>query len=558
MRPLLPLRSILRGSSVINMSWQILLTVLTASVLTHFNAAAQSIEVGQLGSAEAYDVGTLDPSRGGLDQNLWNRTSAPRAVRLLKQAPVQSRDPLVRDLIRAAVLSGGVPPRAADPAMETAFKTARIETIITMGEMGAAQEIIARTPVLSRNNLLQVGMHLRAGNDEAACAVADTVLEDRAAPKWARLRAYCHVVRDEIAAAELTTDVLRSSDYKDPSYFSLMNRISGGVGKPDFKSLSANDSLHIALMSRAALDWPKDRPQTASARIALSPLAAPDDRLVALYAAGPALSDAQIRSVMTGLAASQEDDLAGDDLAGGVVPGYASAVAADVPKGTAQLFELAQSGSQEDRPQAMAELLKRAKGAGALDRFAALMGASIQTLSPEEQVITDLKLFLGAAIGRQDLPALRGFYSALGDKPELQERIALISDALGYGFLGGDLGIDLETRLTGKGKTKARAQRDVFIALAMGATLSDIAEADFSLAGAGEGKTVSPGALAALQAAAQSNSKAETALRAADILSGDPLDNPSLYAVIKALSDAGLPSFAGRLAAKDFLRAVPG
>jgi hypothetical protein len=435
--------------------------------------------------------------------------------------------------------------------MDTAFKTARIEAIVALGEMGAAQDIISRTPVLSQNNVLKANMQLRAGNDAGACAVADTVLEGRGAPKWARLRAYCHVVRDEIAAAELTTDVLRSSGYDDPTYFNLMNRIMGGSGKPDFKSLSADDPLHMALMSRAGMNWPKARPQTAAARMALSALAAPEDRLVALYAAGEALSDAQIREILTSLT------VGGEDMVGAAAPNYDAAMAADVPLGTAQLFEIAQTGAQADRPRAVAEFLKRAKGAGAFDRFMPIMAPSIQNFSPEEQVMTDLKLFVRAAINQQDVTALRGIYGALRDKPETQERIALISDALGYGFLGGDLGIDLETRLAGDGAVKTRAERDVFIALAMGARLSDIAEAKFMSAGVGSGKAPASGALAALDASARSGAKAETALRAAGVLAIGSLDNPSLYAVIKALSEAGLTKFAGRVAAEDFLQDLP-
>ena len=50
--------------------------------------------------------------------------------------------------------------------------------------------------------------------------------------------------------------------------------------------------------------------------------------------------------------------------------------------------------------------------------------------------------------------------------------------------------------------------------------------------------------------------RAETALRAAIIIDKSPLDDRSLAAVIDALSVAGLPQFAGRLAAEDFLSAL--
>ena len=42
---------------------------------------------------------------------------------------------------------------------------------------------------------------------------------------WARLRIVCHILRDEISAAELTRDLLQSTDYKDPSYFTLLSQM---------------------------------------------------------------------------------------------------------------------------------------------------------------------------------------------------------------------------------------------------------------------------------------------------------------------------------------------
>jgi len=59
--------------------------------------------------------------------------------------------------------------------------------------------------------------------------------------------------------------------------------------------------------------------------------------------------------------------------------------------------------------------------------------------------------------------------------------------------------------------------------------------------------------LLALNAAAEAGSRAETALRAAIMIDRGSLDDPSLAAVIKSLQKAGLPQFAGRLAAEDFL-----
>ena len=143
--------------------------------------------------------------------------------------------------------------------------------------------------------------------------------------------------------------------------------------------------------------------------------------------------------------------------------------------------------------------------------------------------------------------------------PEGQEqaRIALIADALGNGFSLGELGRDIETRLESEGADKRRAVRDSFIAMAMGARLSGDASVNIMGVSKGGGQAANSGDLLALSAAATASSRAETMLRAAIILdSTDMLDNPSLAAVISALQEAGLPQFAGRVAAQDFLEAL--
>lgn len=512
-------------------------------------AFGQSIEVGQLGSAAAFDVGVIDEQSGGLDKNLWQGTSASKATYLLQSLEMDGEQGVSRELIRAVVLSGGTPPRANDGETETGFKKARLQAVVNLGEMSAAQSIINRTPLLSTDNALKSDMALLAGDTQAACGVADIVTEGRAEPQWARLRAFCHVLRGEISAAELTADILKTSGYKDPAFYSLLGIISGGAGTPDLENLKTDDALHMALMSKAALPWTEGKPSNSyAARLALNPISPADERLKALYQAGAALSDAQIGEILAGFLAPAT--LEGGETAPALM--LEDAMSKNGAEHTAILHEIARSGQQMDRPKAIAEMLTRAQAADAFDRMAGFLTPLIQTLSPEEQILTDLKLFTRAAIVRGDVAALRQFHSLLEDEPAKQARMALISDALGYGFLGGGLGTDIETRFMSEA-SRDRAARDAFIASALGANLSLTDVASLEALTASSGRSVSPGQRLALGAAVQSSSRAETALWAAKILKGEPLNAEGLYTVILALNEAGLTNFAGRLAAEDFL-----
>ena len=226
------------------------------------------------------------------------------------------------------------------------------------------------------------------------------------------------------------------------------------------------------------------------------------------------------------------------------------------PQGTAQIFQLATaSGDAPSSLEAMALILAAADKKGAFSRFAELFENNLAIMPAGLQAEADLKLFTRAAIERGDIGTLQGFYQALPEGPE-QLRIALISDALGNGFTLGTLGADIESRLAETGAEKRRAIRDTFIATAMGSRLSGDAEEVLEGVGNGSGQSIKAGDLLALQAAAKAGSRAETTLRAAQMIDLGTLDDPSLAAIIEALQLAGLPQFAGRLAAEDFLNGL--
>ena len=181
--------------------------LLFSSMMVPMTSHAQSIEIGQLGAAQAYDAGVIDISNGGLDAALWQSTSAMMAVHLLEKIPLTSSNPVVQDLIEAVVFSAGVPPSGAD----TRYDQLRLKTVMQLGDQEALTNIATRNPDIARDPIVRADLAL-AGNDiEGACSIADNIREDRSLPSWAKLRAFCHAERGEISAAELTTELLQNS-----------------------------------------------------------------------------------------------------------------------------------------------------------------------------------------------------------------------------------------------------------------------------------------------------------------------------------------------------------
>lgn len=508
-------------------------------------AAAQSIDVGELGAASAYDVGLIDQGQGGLDAALWQGTSAKMATHLIENAPLDSENSVVQALLRAAILSGGVPPESTAPENLTAYNAARLNAVMKLGNKAMLDRFVERSPNLAADPVATANIALVSGDADGACFVADGITEGRGEPQWARLRAFCHAIRDEPAAAELTTELLRTNGYDDPTYFALMRVLTGATKRANLKNAS-DDPLYAVMAEAAGVSWPEGKmPKSVAAKTALDSEAAPEDRLKALYASGSALTNAQMASVLTALTYDETETL-GESYDFDSIKSLTSA------KSTGQLYTLAKSGDAN----AAAELLGRAYAQGAFARLALLLAPDIVIIPAAQQAEANMPLFTRTAIERGDLGTLQGLYQAMDGQPG-QSRIALISDALGNGFMLGALGQDIETRLSATSEAKTRAVRDAAIALALGARLSDEAAMVLEDTSTGAGYAAKAGDLMALRAAASAGSRAQTALRAAMILDAadeQELDNLSLYMVIKALSDAGLTSLAGRIAADDFWR----
>ena len=528
--------------------------LLSVSFISSGFAAAQSIEVGQLGAAQAFDAGVIDFNSGGLDPALWQGTSAKMATHLLSKAPLSSTDPIIKDMIRAVVLTAGVPPEGTDAG----YAKARLRSVMALNDPAALQNLASRSPDIVADPAVRADLALAVGEVENACAMADSITEGRGTPTWARLRAFCHVMRGEIPAAELTAKLLKSSDYEDKTYFELLDRLTGVSSNSEALDVSG-DPLYAAMAGAIAAQSPAPMASASlmtpmqAMMVAKDPEATPDARLSAVFKAGKLLDDGTITQILNGVI---YDGVDVNDLSAASQYTIDTALANPAGKGFAQLYALAkQGGDPAITAKAASAVLKRAQDKGAFARFAKLLENEIAVMPAEAKAAADLSLFAKAAVLRNDIGALQALHGSLGEDPKAQARIALAADALGNGFRLGDLGRDIEGRLK-ETAARPRALRDAYIALALGSTLS--AEGALALEGArsGAGRALTAGDKAALHAAAKASSRGETTLRATIALEGRKLDGPSKAAVIEALMDAQLTQFAGQLAALDYLDAL--
>ena len=499
----------------------------------------QDIAVQQLGEARSYDAGVpgLDT---GFGPALWTATSGDVAKSLIAAAPVTSKSSVTTDMVARVLLTGGTPPNGASE--DRAYMAARLGALVKLGRADEVDQILGRQPQQAgsaQGQQVAADKALAGGDVPAACTIADSIAEARSEPYWAKLRAFCHVTRKEVPAAELTVDLLRRSGHEDPEFYAAFDVISG------FKNATfpqgSQDPLIGAMGEMAGIG----RIQKGDAA---------DQALATLIQDAADLRTEELGKRLSVLTVTQTGN---DDIAGGFFD-FEEAINNDTPQSWGQLYGVVTTGTDAQvNARAAGELLRRADANGVLSPFARLLKEPLRAIPAYLRGQGHVPTYAKLAVMDADLGALRGLYDGLDADDPMRVRLALASDALGNGFMLGQLGDDMTSRLSGQGRTKTRALRDAFLAAGLGARLSDealIVLDDYT--GVLPGRAARPGALLALNDAAARGAQAETALRAAVIIGqGGPssLRADSLAAVLSALQSANLQTFAGRLAAEDFL-----
>ncbi len=485
------------------------------------------IESETLGAAQDFDAGMLQD--GALATNLWQGTSAGWAARLLSNAPLKSQDPAIREMVRTVVLTGGVPPRANTAAEAQAYEAARLQAVLALesgrsGDKTTLNGFLARNPDLARAPLAQVDLALSKGNWERACEISDTVTTERGRPEWARLRAACHGLRGEMSAADVTRDLLRSSGYNNPAYHAQMDALLTGRGPAD--DIDATDALVIFLATRTDT-------RNTDVMAGAAPKTGADAELAALF---KSFAETDLE-VMASALGNMSFDIAKPDL------DLETALSNSSARATGRLFVLGQSGDAA----AFDAFLTRAVAAGVNEDIALRKFASIiQALPARDRVTTNLKRYTRAALITRDIASLQQLHAALPDG-QIKARLALITDSLGGGFAGQNMGKDIEGRLAVPGM-RPQALIDTQVALALGATLSDSAATvlDSAILPA---LTLPQNQLLLLDAAVRDNSQAEVSLLVATLLTRGGLNVTDKTRLISALTQAGLSQFAGPIAA---------
>jgi hypothetical protein len=242
-----------------------------------------TVQVETLGTVEGPAEGLLDPSNGGMDQNIWTGSGRADIETLLPHIPLASSDSAVKSLSRRLILTKADAPAGA---IKRAIVTIRIEKLLDAGLTDEAGALAASASVRGDSDFAQVQANavLSAGRAADACGDATAARMNQDSQFWLELRAYCAAQAGDTATADLTRGILDAKGLSDPAYNVLVDDVLTKAKKPP-PPIAKPTALHLFLLRKAGLPIPADVAKHlgvgASLLVLRDPHAPPADRLAA-------------------------------------------------------------------------------------------------------------------------------------------------------------------------------------------------------------------------------------------------------------------------------------
>lgn len=214
------------------------------------------VTVSGLAPIDPSGAGLLDQSSGGFARTIWSGTPRSVVVTRISQLPAAPNSPAMQGLLRRILLSSTNPPQGETPPDEPGMLAQRLNKLIAGGRVSEAATLGAqsgRDDAFARQALAEALLLL--AKDDEACGDATEMRQSSSEPFWLKLRAYCYIVANDSAAAQLTLDVMRERAVSDDAFFALAAAVTDGA-KAKVDVLPNPGGVHVALLGKSGVAPP--------------------------------------------------------------------------------------------------------------------------------------------------------------------------------------------------------------------------------------------------------------------------------------------------------------
>ena len=210
------------------------------------------IQVNDLTAIDSESVGVLNPEDGGYGVEMWRDVTRSEAVDLVRAMPTRQGSAALRDVAVRLLLSRAKAPYEASEGVPSLL-AARAQTLLAMGEVDAAEALLAAAPKQDRAaglDAVDAMLQVLKFDNARACGLARNNQADATSDFWQRLLVYCDALDGKTESVAFGISLLRESAGDDLAMGLLADAIL--IGKPvTLETVADPKPIHLAL-SRAA------------------------------------------------------------------------------------------------------------------------------------------------------------------------------------------------------------------------------------------------------------------------------------------------------------------
>jgi hypothetical protein len=214
------------------------------------------VTVSGLAPIDPSAAGLIDQASGGFASTLWSGSPRTAIVTRISQLPAAPTSPAMQGLLRRVLLSSASAPAGETPPDEPGMLAQRLSKLIEGGRTNEAAMLGARSPrddAFARKAWAEA--LLLQARDSDACGDETALRESSSEQFWIELRAYCYIIGNNSAAAQLTLDVMRERAISDDTFFALASALTDGT-TAKVAAISKPAGVHLALLSHAGVAPP--------------------------------------------------------------------------------------------------------------------------------------------------------------------------------------------------------------------------------------------------------------------------------------------------------------
>ncbi len=206
-----------------------------------------------LGALDPWGIGWGGRAEGQLPNTLWRGSDARVLGPLFERVQAQTLSPAGKILARRVVMASGSPPQGDSGSLILA----RIALLHALGAEDEALELLDMFPALdpSHDGLwTKADRALQEGKMRMACELLPQA-EDPVLTNWMKLGAFCRLLEEDTAGADLMVELARAQGVEDPWFFNVVGQTTGAItGRKPAGRLSTG--LETAFSLAASLDIP--------------------------------------------------------------------------------------------------------------------------------------------------------------------------------------------------------------------------------------------------------------------------------------------------------------